>query len=140
MVDWPREMGDSRMRLSIVSLLLAVVIGIAVPTLAASDPLSVSVGGVWVCKITQPVAGFTPEQRVTEANKRITEVISRVRPADRITVKVVLFGSATKITINEMLVFTLVPADVPTPGVALTDYALQVSVRLQKGNLTALGR
>ena len=140
MVNWPREMGDSRMRLPIVSLLLAVVIGIAVPTLAAPDPLSVSVGGVWVCKITQPVAGFTPEQRVTEANKRITEVVSRIRPGDRVTVKVVLFGSATKVTVNEMLVFTLVPADVPTPGVALTDYALQVSVRLQKGILSALGR
>src|SRR5512134_2047010 len=107
MVNWPREMGDSRMRLPTVSLLLAVVIGIAVPTLAAPDRLSVSVGGVWVCKITQPLAGFTPEQRVTEANKRITEILSRIRPADRVTVKTVLFGSATKITINEMLVFTL---------------------------------
>jgi hypothetical protein len=123
-----------------VPLLLAVVMGVGIPSLAAPDPLSVSVGGVWVCKITQAVAGFTPEQRVTEANKRITDVVSRIRPADRVIVKVVLFGSATKVTVNDMLVFTLVPADVPTPGVALAEYALQVSGRLHKGIRSALGR
>jgi len=128
------------MHVRVISPLLAVLIGIVVPVSAAPDPLSISVGGIWICKITQSVAGFTPQQRVTEANKRITEVVSRIRPADRVTVKVQLYGSTATVTVNDMLVFTLVPADVPTPGVALADYALQVSVRLQKGILTALGR
>jgi hypothetical protein len=128
------------MHLRVIPPLLAVLIGMAVPISAAPDPLSISVGGVWICKITQSVAGFTPQQRVTEANKRITEAVSRIRPTDRVTVRVQLLGSTAKVTINDMLIFTLVPADVPTPGVALADYALQVSVRLQKGILIALGR
>ncbi len=126
------------MRLSVLSLVLALTIGTAVSVIAAPDPASISVGGVWVCNITQPAAGFTPEQRVTEANKRITEVVSRLRAADRVTVAVEPFGAAAKITVNGMLVFTLVPADVPTPAVPLVEYARQVAARLQKGILNAL--
>ncbi|HET8579427.1 MAG TPA: hypothetical protein VFL31_00360 [Nitrospiraceae bacterium] len=126
------------MRRAIVSLLLSFVASVVVPVASAPDPLSVSVGGVWVCKITQPAAGFTPQQRVSEANKRITEVISRLRQADRVTVVVEPFGSAAKVTVNGILVFTLIPADVPAPGVALAEYARQVAARLQKGIVNGL--
>jgi hypothetical protein len=106
---------------------------------AMADVGDISVGGVWISKITQNAAGFLAEQRATEVNKRITEVLSdpRFRHAGA-TVSVRPMGDAAAILVGDQLVFTVTPADATGTGVTTVELARQWAQRLAQGLSKAL--
>lgn len=106
---------------------------------AMADVGDISVGGVWISKITENAAGFLAEQRATEVNKRITEVLSdpRFRHAGA-AVSVRPMGDTTAILVGDQLVFTVTPADATGTGVTTLVLARQWAQRLAQGLSKAL--
>jgi len=92
------------------------VLGLSFPVLA--DEREISVGGVWICRLTQDAAGYTSYQRAVEVRKRITEILST--PSDRtgVVVKVQQSGNDAVILAGDRLVFTVTPEDTLGPLVA----------------------
>lgn len=106
---------------------------------AMADVGDISVGGVWISKITENAAGYLAEQRATEVNKRITEVLSTpgFRHAGAV-VSVRPLGDATAILVGDRLVFTVTPADATGTGVTTVELARQWAQRLAQGLSKAL--
>lgn len=88
----------------------AVVAGIAAPAFA--DPRDVSVGGVWITRITHDWAGVSAVDRATEVTRRITQVLSTPQFRQGAVVTVKTEGPAALITVGNILVFTVTPGDV----------------------------
>ncbi len=130
-----RHMRISR-HLSIFTVLSVMLLVLAHPVLA--DPLSVSVGGVWVFKIVHGVAGLSPEQRVTEVNKRITQVLSKYRAGHAVPINVRTVGGSALITVGDILVVTVTQVDATDTKVAPLELARQWARRLAQGLARAL--
>lgn len=98
----------------------AVLIGIAVATGAASpafaDPRDISVGGVWITRITHSWAGISDVDRATEVTRRITQVLSTPEFRQGAVVSVRTEGADALITVGNMLVFTVTTGDAGTSG------------------------
>ena len=125
------------MVLGLGALAGAILLGARSAALAA--PNQISVGGVWVCDITQGASGFTADQRVVQIQQRITNVLStpsfqhnttvfvRVRPA----------GTDALITVGDhqttILVFTVTPADAAGTSLTAVEVARQWAPRLAQG-------
>ena len=61
---------DAARRL-VIALLAALIAG-GLPLPALADVRDISVGGVWICRITQDASGYTSYDRAAEVRKRIT--------------------------------------------------------------------
>lgn len=112
-------------------------IGLAHPALA--DPSDITVGGVWVAKITRDAAGLTADQRIVEVHKRITDILSN--PAYRhggapVTVRPI--GQAAGIFVGDQLAITVAPEDAAGTGVTPMELARQWAQRLARGLAYAL--
>ena len=81
----------------------------ALPALA--DPRDISVGGVFICRITHDAAGYTSYARATQVNRRITEVLSNPQFRQGGNVVVRAMGAAATISVGDFLVFTVEPED-----------------------------
>jgi hypothetical protein len=104
-----------------------------------ADQGDISVGGVWVSKITRDASGYSANQRVTEVNKRITEVLSR--PELRHTgaaVSVRPAGESAMILVGDQLVMTVTPEDAAGTRVSTVELARQWAQRLAQGLSKAL--
>jgi hypothetical protein len=88
---------------------VALVAGIARPAFA--DPRDISVGGVWITRITHDWAGVTAVDRATEVTRRITQVLSVPQFRQGAVVAVRQDGANALITVGNMLVFMVTPAD-----------------------------
>ncbi|HEV2282803.1 MAG TPA: hypothetical protein VGX75_10515 [bacterium] len=92
----------------------AVVAGIAGPAFA--DPRDISVGGVWITRITHDWAGVSAADRATEVTRRITQVLSTPQLRQGAVVAVRKDGADAVITVGNILVFTVTPADAQGAG------------------------
>lgn len=106
---------------------------------ALADPSDISVGGVWVAKITHDAAGFTATERIVEVHKRITDILSN--PAYRQTgasVSVREIGQAAGIYVGDQLAITVMPEDAAGTGVTTMELARQWARRFAQGLSIAL--
>ena len=95
-------------------LIGAVVAGIAGPAFA--DPRDISVGGVWITRITHDWAGVSAADRATEITRRITQVLSTPQLRQGSVVAVRRDGANALITVGNILVFMVTPADAEGSG------------------------
>lgn len=95
-------------------LIGAVVAGIAGPAFA--DPRDISVGGVWITRITHDWAGVSAADRATEITRRITQVLSTPQLRQGAVVAVRRDGANALITVGNILVFMVTPADAEGSG------------------------
>jgi len=109
------------------------------PSAALADTGDISVGGVWVCRLTRGASGLSLEQRVLQVERRITEVLSLadVRRRD-LTVEVEPAGAAANIVAADILIMTVTPADAAGTGVSAREMANQWAARLVQGLRRAL--
>lgn len=105
---------------------------------ASADPLDVSVGGLWVFRITQGAPGLTPDQRVAQVNRRITDVLSNYRSGQKLSVVIRPSGSTASIIVGNIVVVTVGPDDVRGTKVTPVELANQWAQRLHAGLLRAL--
>ncbi|MGH2374788.1 MAG: hypothetical protein ACRDIC_15150, partial [bacterium] len=82
------------------------------PVPAAAEIGDISLGGVWICRITQGTFGMTLAQRVTQINQRITDVLSLPEPGRRqIPVEVRPVGAAAAIVVADITIMTVTSED-----------------------------
>jgi len=115
----------------------SLILGVAYPALA--DIGDISVGGVWVCRITRGAGGLSPEQRAVQINRRITEVLS-IPGTDRrsISISVRPLGRSATIVVADITVITVTPEDAAGTPVATMELARQWARRLVAGLQRAL--
>lgn len=92
-------------------LLIGAAIALAAARPALADPRDVSVGGVWITRITHSWAGVSAVDRATEVTRRITQVLSAPELRQGAVVTVRPDGGNTVIMVGNILVFTVTPAD-----------------------------
>lgn len=99
----------------------------------------ISVGGIWVCRITRGAAGLTLEQRVRQVNQRITDVLSlSTLPQRRIPVEVRPAGTSAAIVVAGITVITVTAEDVAESRMSPDEVARQWAARLVRGLSRAL--
>ncbi|MGQ0549074.1 MAG: YbaY family lipoprotein [Armatimonadota bacterium] len=109
------------------------------PGPAAAEIGDISVGGVWICRLTTGASGMTLEQRVTQINQRITDVLSLPELGRRqILVEVRPVGAAAAIVVAEITIMTVISEDTTGTGVAAHEVANQWAARLAQGLRRAL--
>jgi hypothetical protein len=109
------------------------------PQPAAADENDISVGGVWISKITHDAAGFSAQARAVEVTKRITEILSN--PTYRYAgamVAVRPVGQSAAIVVGDQLAMTIMPEDAAGTGVTTVELARQWAQRLAQGLSKAL--
>jgi len=122
-------------------VMVAALVGfhVVLPEPAAAEIGDISVGGVWVCRLTHGAAGLTPEQRVAQVNQRITDVLSLPELARRqIVVEVRPVGDGAAIVTSDIVVMTVMPADTGGTGLPIHEVANQWAARLAQGLRRAL--
>lgn len=130
-----------RKQRTLVTIAIVVLAGSLIPGLprpALADVTDISVGGVWVCRITHDSSGFTAEQRAVEVNRRITEVLSTPEFRKGAIVSVKALGTAAVIMVGNLLVFTVTPDDAEGTSVKPVELARQWAQRLAMGLSNAL--
>lgn len=106
-------------QLAVPAVLIAALAATFAASPAVADPRDISVGGVYICRITQPSQGYTAEQRATEVNKRITQILSAPQLRQGAVVSVTKNGADALVTVGNILVFTVTPADAAGSGTTL---------------------
>jgi hypothetical protein len=91
-------------------LAVAAIVGTMRPAFA--DARDVSIGGVYICTITHDANGHTSYERAVLANQQITNVLSTPAFWRGGTVIVRQVGPAATVSVGNILVFTITPADV----------------------------
>jgi uncharacterized lipoprotein YbaY/heat shock protein HslJ len=127
-------------RITMIAM-IAVLVGLQVvlPRPALADIGDISVGGVWVCRLTRGAAGLTLEQRVEQINQRIVDVLSLPELTRRqIAVEVRAVGDGAAIVAADITVMTVTPADAAGTGVPVHEVANQWTARLVQGLRNAL--
>lgn len=128
-----------RLRTEVVAVALVIgglIFGPSWP--AGADAADISVGGVWVCKITQGASGYTAEQRAVEVRKRITEVLSVPEFRHGVVVSVRSEGGAGLVLVGDRLVLTVTSEDAIKASVTAVELARQWAQRLALGLSHAL--
>lgn len=130
-----------RSRLLVFALVSALVWGLSVSLAqpALADPSDISLGGVWVAKITRDAAGYSADQRIVEVHKRITNILSN--PVYRhagANVSVRPVGQAAGIFVGDELAITVMPEDAAGTGVTPMELARQWAQRFANGLAKAM--
>jgi hypothetical protein len=100
-----------RRRYVFVGLLLAAALAAGAAHPAFADPRDVSVGGVWITRITHSWAGISAVDRATEVTRRITQVLSTPEFRQGAVVTVRSDGADALVVVGDILVFTVTPGD-----------------------------
>jgi hypothetical protein len=114
----------------------AVVAGTPQPSLA--DIGDISVGGVWVCRITQPALGLTAEQRAVQMTRQITEALSTPKFRRGAVIALRAKGPSATIMVGDLLIVTVTPEDAKGTSVTPMELARQWAQRLAAGLSKAL--
>jgi len=117
---------------------IAFAIVVATPRPSRADVGDISVGGVWVCRITQPALGLTVEERAVQVNKQITEALSTPKFRRGATIGVRADGPVAKIMIDTLVIVTVTPEDIKGTTVTTMELARQWAKRLATGLSRAL--
>ncbi len=126
-------------RVACISVLLltgTLLFGPALPALA--DARDISVGGVFITRLTQDASGYTSYQRAVQVNARITEILSTPKFRRGASVAVRQDGLSAVITVGELLVFTVTPQDAAGTSVTTLQLARQWAQLLAQGLSKAL--
>jgi hypothetical protein len=130
------------MRAAHAALLALALIGTAVAAWAQEpavpNPRDVSVGGVWVCRITEPALGLSADERVVQMNKQITEALSTPKFRRGATIGVRADGPNVRVVMEHLTIVTVTPADTKGTTVKPMELARQWAQRLAKGLSKAL--
>ncbi|MDQ7858852.1 MAG: META domain-containing protein [Armatimonadota bacterium] len=110
----------------------------AAPAPAAAQSANISVGGVWICRLTQGASGLTLEQRVRQIDQRIADVLSLPLRRSQILVEVRPVSGTVAIVAAGITVITVTPADAAGTGVPIHEVANQWAARLAEGLRRAL--
>ncbi len=123
----------------VISIIVAasLVLSVAYPALA--DIGDISVGGIWVCRITHGAGGLSLEQRVVKIERQITKVLS-LPGIDRrsIPVSVRPLGQSAEIVVADITVITVTSEDAAGTHVTTMELARQWTRRLVAGLQRAL--
>jgi hypothetical protein len=130
------SMRADRLGVVAVSFIALAVAGWPQPSLA--DVGDISVGGVWVCRITQPALGLTAEQRAVQMNRQITEALSTPRFRRGAVLSIRAQGSSATISVGDLLIVTVTPQDAKGTSVGPMELARQWAKRLATGLSKAL--
>lgn len=115
----------------------SLVLGPAAPAMAAMG--DISVGGVWAFRLTRGSAGLTLEQRTVEVERRIAEILSRVRYRETgVAVAVRRSGRDAAITVSDVVIVTVTMDDTAGTRVTPFELATQWAQRLKPGLNNAL--
>jgi len=117
---------------------IAFAIVVATPRPSRADVGDISVGGVWVCRITQPALGLTVDERAVQVNKQITEALSTPKFRRGATIGVRADGPVAKIMIDTLVIVTVTPEDIKGTTVTTMELARQWAKRLATGLSRAL--
>lgn len=130
------------MRMVRVMLMATVVLGLGVvtgtPRPALADAGDISVGGVWVCRITQPALGHSAEQRAVTMTKQITEALSTPKFRKGAVISIRPKGDTATISVGDVVIVTVTPEDAKGTAVAPMELARQWAQRLAMGLSKAL--
>jgi len=126
-------------RASVIAVLIvATAVAAAGVRPAFADPRDVSVGGVWITRITHDSAGVSAADRATEVTRRITQVLSTPKLRQGAVVAVRAFGSDAIVTVGNILVFTVTPDDAAGTSSTPMQIAKQWAALLGEGLTRAL--
>jgi heat shock protein HslJ len=123
-----------RPALAVCLCLFVTLVQAVAPPAALAETGDISVGGVWVCRLTRGVAGLTLAQRVAQIEQRVADVLSipvSARPRLRVEVRSVRPGAA--IVAGDITVMTVTPEDAAGTGVSAYELATQWARRLAEG-------
>jgi hypothetical protein len=123
--------------LVVAGLLIAALVGVTAVRPAFADARDISVGGVWITRITHDWAGYTAEQRATEVTKRITRILGTPEYRQGTVVTVRADGPSALVSVGTILVFTVTPADAAGSGTTIS-VAKQWAALLAQGLSKAL--
>lgn len=126
-----------RRTIVVAAVLIGAVVVAGIATPAFADPRDISVGGVWITRITHDWQGVTAVDRATEITRRITEVLSDPKFRQGAVVAVKKDGAGAIITVGDFLVFTVTPADAEGSGTPM-DVAKHWATSLGQGLTKAL--
>lgn len=121
-----------------VALIASAVIVVATSQPVLADIGDISVGGVWVCRITQPALGLTAEQRAVQMTKQITEALSTPKFRRGAVVSIRPKDSSATISVGDLLIVIVTPEDAKGTSVAPLELARQWAQRLAVGLSKAL--
>lgn len=105
-----------RRTMVLAAILIGAVVTAGVATPALADPRDISVGGVWITRITHDWQGVSAADRATEVTRRITQVLSDPKFRQGAVVAVKKNGADAIVTVGDLLVFTVTPADAEGSG------------------------
>lgn len=120
-----------------VGALIGVLAAVWAVNPAFADPRDISVGGVYITRITQPSAGYTAEERATEVTRRITRILGMPEFRQGAVVSVSRSGADALVNVGNVLVFTVTPADAAGSGTTLF-VAKKLAALLAEGLTKAL--
>jgi hypothetical protein len=123
---------------AIAALVAVIAVAAAAVSPAFADPRDVSVGGVWITRITHDSAGMSAADRATEVTRRITQVLSTPKLRQGAVVAVRAFGSDAIVTVGNILVFTVTPDDAVGTSSTPMQIAKQWAALLGEGLTRAL--
>jgi hypothetical protein len=126
-------------RAFVIAVLLAgaaLAAGVVRPAFA--DPRDISVGGVWITRITHDSAGRSAADRAVEVTRRITQVLSTPKLRQGAVIAVRPFGSDATVTVGNILVFTVTPDDAQGTSSTPMQIAKQWAALLGEGLTRAL--
>ncbi len=123
--------------MGLLSLTLSLTLGLV--SAAHAEMGDLSVGGVWVCRLTQGIAGLTLEQRMVEVERRLTEVLSTPKYRQvGVGVSIRPVGRDAAITVGDLTVLTVTAEDAARTTVTPMELARQWAQRLATGLNRAL--
>lgn len=124
----------------LLRLLVAVslVLGLAHP--ARAEIGDISIGGVWVCRLTKGAGGLTLEQRVEQIERNMYAVVNNPRYRGRRTVPVSVrvVGQGAAIMADDFVILVVTPEDVSGTRAKPVEAARQWAPRMAKGLAQAL--
>ncbi|MGQ0571362.1 MAG: hypothetical protein ACT4P5_17805 [Armatimonadota bacterium] len=117
---------------------VSLVLGLAHPALAEIG--DISIGGVWVCRLTKGAGGLTLEQRVEQVERNMYAVVNNPRYRGRRTVPVSVrvVGQGAAIMVDDLVILVVTPEDVSGTGAKPIEAAQQWAQRMAKGLAQAL--
>ena len=122
----------------VVGLLIAAAVAVVTVRPAFADSRDISVGGIWITRITHDSAGVSSYDRAVQINIRITQVLSSPKYQQGAVISVQPYGTAATITVGDILVFTVTPDDAAGTSMTPMQIARQWASLLAKGLSNAM--
>jgi hypothetical protein len=115
------------------TVILCVLLGFARPAFAEVG--DISIGGVWVCRLTKGAAGLTLDQRMMQIERRIFSAINNPKYRDQRQMPVVVrpMGQNAAVTVDDVVIFVVTPEDVEGTGAKPMEAAVLWGQRLARG-------